>query len=205
MMFIKAPIEHAIKPRGELETKINLSEKKFHTDLNAILEEVITELSNGVLILTERKEIIYANNCACRILRRISQDRVDSDSIPKEIWYVCKSIIEVRALFPEQHWLINTEIYTGGSSNFDVQARCLKLEKPDMNCVILLLKDQYQIIKNIASEEAEEYGLTDREKEIWIMQRANYNYKQIASELFIAPNTVKKHLQNISLKKKLHP
>jgi DNA-binding CsgD family transcriptional regulator len=51
-------------------------------------------------------------------------------------------------------------------------------------------------------EEAQHYGLTDRETEIWMLQRANYTYKQIADELFIAPNTVKKHMQNIHLKQK---
>ena len=35
-----------------------------------------------------------------------------------------------------------------------------------------------------------------------MLQRANYTYKQIAGELFIAPNTVKKHMQNIHLKQK---
>jgi DNA-binding CsgD family transcriptional regulator len=58
------------------------------------------------------------------------------------------------------------------------------------------------MIKTIAQEEARKYNLTDRETEIWILQRANYTYKQIASELFIAPNTVKKHMQNIHLKQK---
>ena len=88
--------------------------------------------------------------------------------------------------------------------SFDVQARSLKLKKPDKYCVVLVLKDQYQLVKNIALEESREYGLTDREREIWLLQRANYTYKQIASELFIAPNTVKKHLQNINLKRSMH-
>ena len=203
MMFIRVPIEDIIPTRGELETKIKQSEKKFINCLDSILQEVITELVNGVLVLTEEKEIIFANECACRILRQINQD-IGADSIPREIGYICKSLFEIRALFPEQQWLINTKVCLSSSVSFDVQARHIKLKKPDKYCVVLVLKDQYQLVKNIALEESREYGLTDREQEIWLLQRANYTYKQIASELFIAPNTVKKHLQNINLKRSIH-
>jgi DNA-binding CsgD family transcriptional regulator len=34
------------------------------------------------------------------------------------------------------------------------------------------------------------------------LHRANYTYKQAASELCITPNTVKKHMKNIYLKQK---
>lgn len=203
MMFIRVPIEDIIPTGGELETKIQQSEKKFLNCLDSILQEVIAELVNGILILTEEREIVFANECACRILRQINQN-MGADPIPKEIWYICKSLIEIRALFPEQQWLINTKVCLNSSVSFDVQARHLKLKKPDKYCVVLVLKDQYQLVKNIALEESREYGLTDREREIWLLQRANYTYKQIASELFIAPNTVKKHLQNIHLKKNFY-
>ena len=55
MMFIRVPIEDIIPTRGELEAKIKQSEKKFINCLDSILQEVITELVNGVLILTEEK------------------------------------------------------------------------------------------------------------------------------------------------------
>ena len=124
--------------------------------------------------------------------------------MPEEIWYICKSLFEIHTLFPEQQWLTNTTICLNSAVSFDVQARHLKLNKPDKYCVVLVLKDQYQLVKNIALKESKEYGLTEREREIWLLQRANYTYKQIASELFIAPNTVKKHLQNINLKRNIH-
>ena len=55
MMFIRVPIEDIIPTRGVLEPKIKQSEKKFINCLDSILQEVITELVNGVLILTEKK------------------------------------------------------------------------------------------------------------------------------------------------------
>jgi DNA-binding CsgD family transcriptional regulator len=55
------------------------------------------------------------------------------------------------------------------------------------------------------SEESQKYGLTCREQEIWLLHRANYTYKQIALELCITPNTVKKHMKSIYSKQKSLP
>ena len=97
---------------------------------------------------------------------------------------------------------MKTKICINSSVAFSVIARYMRLDSLGKHCVILEMKDHYQLIKNIAVEEAQQYNLTERETEIWLLQRANYTYKQIASELFIAPNTVKKHMQNIHLKQK---
>ena len=44
-------------------------------------------------------------------------------------------------------------------------------------------------------------NLTSREQEIWSLRRSNYSYKEIAAELHITLNTVKKHLKNIYSKR----
>ena len=59
------------------------------------------------------------------------------------------------------------------------------------------MEDVYQPIQNIAIAEAEKYRLTPREKDVWLLYRANYTYKQIAAELCITLNTVKKHMKSI--------
>ncbi len=52
---------------------------------------------------------------------------------------------------------------------------------------------------------AQKHGLTSREQDIWLLYRANYSYKQIAEELNISRNTLKKHMKNIHAKlHKLH-
>ncbi len=97
---------------------------------------------------------------------------------------------------------MKSKICISSAVTFSVVARYMKLDTLNNYCIVLEIRDQYQLVKNIAIEEARKYGLTERETEIWLLQRANYTYKQIASELFIAPNTVKKHMQNIHLKQK---
>ncbi len=202
MLFIRVPVENLLKEQTTSGNPLELIDQEQIDIQDPVIEEALTKLTNGVLIITEGKKLLYANECACRLLRQISRDRQSPETIPKEISYLCKSISEAHRQFTGQHWVMKTKICISSSVNFSVTARYMKLETLGRHCIVLEMRDHYQLIKNIAIEEANEYGLTERETEIWLLQRANYTYKQIASELFIAPNTVKKHMQNIHLKQK---
>jgi DNA-binding CsgD family transcriptional regulator len=165
-------------------------------------QEVIEDLIDGILIITEQKELVYANDTARRVLRELNQEKLRVDLIPKEIWHMCQALIQSRSLFPSQHWLIESEIITSNSTTLHIRVRWLKIDSIEKNCILINLEDPYQAIKNLAVEEAQRYGITRREKEVWLLHRAHYTYKQIALELCITPNTVKKHMKNIYAKQK---
>jgi DNA-binding CsgD family transcriptional regulator len=165
-------------------------------------QAVIENLIDGVLIITEEGTLTYANDCAQRILRQLNQDEPLSNSIPKELLHVCNMLIESRHLFSRQYWLIESKIFVGSSIAFNVQARWLKLENMECSCILLTIRDRYQDIKDMVNEESQKYGLTSREKEVWLLHQAHYTYKQVAVELCITPNTVKKHVKNIYSKQK---
>jgi len=162
----------------------------------------IENLMDGILILTDQKEILYANDSARHILQQLNQGQSLIERVPGEIWHICQSLIHSRNLFPEQQWLIESEIFTDNSAAFHIRVRWLKLESVKNPCLLLVIEDRYQAIRNLAIEEAERYGLTPREKEVWILHRIGFTYKKTASELFITPNTVKKHMKSIYLKQK---
>ena len=169
-----------------------------------LLQGIIAELMDGVLILTDRQEIIYANDNARRILNRLNQVNPPANWIPQEIKHICQYLIHSRSLFPNQHWLTESEVFIDQTTPLHIQARWLKLETAEQPYLLLTLEDRYQTLKNIAIEEAKRYSLTPREKEVWILHRANRTYKQIATELCITPNTVKKHMRSIHLKRREH-
>jgi ATP/maltotriose-dependent transcriptional regulator MalT len=181
-----------------------LQSYSFHQpcEQSTLPQEVIDDLLDGVLILTETREIIYANDCARRVLRQLNQERSLAHQIPEEIWHICQSLIDSRHLFPNQYWLIESKVFIGNSIVFNVRARWLKLEGHERPCLLLSIRDHCQYIKDIVNEESQKYGLTSREKEIWLLHRANYTYKQVALELCITPNTVKKHMKSIYSKQK---
>lgn len=202
MMFIRVPVETLLKVPENSKDQLNTSDPEILKRQEPIVQEALEKLTDGILIITEERKIAFANECACRILRQINQDRRDAEALPREIDFLCNSLSEIRRQFPGQYWMVSNKICISSSVTFSVHARYMKLDTLDKYCTVLVLKDQYQLVKTIAVEEARKYGLTERETEIWLLQRANYTYKQIAAELFIAPNTVKKHMQNIHLKRK---
>jgi DNA-binding CsgD family transcriptional regulator len=165
-------------------------------------DDVIEDLIDGVLILTEQQELVYVNECARRILRQLNRADSLSHSLPKEIWHICQSLIASRHLFPSQYWLTESKVMVGSAVALSVRARWLNLPDISQPCISLSIRDRYQDIKDIVNEESQKYGLTCREKEVWLLHRANYTYKQIALELIITPNTVKKHMKNIYQKQK---
>ncbi len=86
--------------------------------------------------------------------------------MPKEIDFLYNSLSDIRRQFPGQHWMVTHKICISSSVTFSVHARYMKLDTLGKYCIVLVLKDQYQLIKTIAVEEAKKYGLTDRETEI---------------------------------------
>lgn len=163
---------------------------------------LIDSLINGVLILTVQRELIYANDAAWRVLRQLTSVKSRENQVPQEIWHICQYLIHSRQMFPRQHWFMESEISTDETTALHIRARWFQVETIADPCLLLMLEDRYEVLKTWAIEEAKRYGLTPREKEAWLLHRANYTYKEIARELRITPNTVKKHMQSIHSKQK---
>jgi DNA-binding CsgD family transcriptional regulator len=194
--------DDSVTPTQELHSPPQSYSFPRNYEQTVLPEEVIENLIDGVLVVTERRELIYTNNCARRILRQLNQNSLLANPVPREIWHICQSLIESRHLFPNQYWSLESKVFVDSSVVLNVQARWINLETVEHPCLLLSIRDQYQSIKSIATEESQKYKLTSREQEIWLLHRANYTYKQAASELCITPNTVKKHMKNIYLKQK---
>ena len=163
---------------------------------------LMESLMNGVLILTVQRELVYANDAAWRVLRQFTSVKPRENQVPQEIWHICEYLIHSRQMFPRQHWFMESEISTDETTALHIKARWFQVETIADPCLLLMLQDRYTVLKNWAVDEAKRYGLTPREKEAWLLHRANYTYKEIASELRITPNTVKKHMQSIHAKQK---
>jgi Bacterial regulatory proteins, luxR family len=168
----------------------------------ALLPDVMADIVDGILILTEQQQVIYINDCAVRILRLLSQYETFPNAIPREIWHLCQVLIESRNLFPDQYWLWESKILISTTIFLHMRVRWLKIATIANHCLLIVLEDEQQSLKNIVNIEAQKYGLTAREQEIWRLHRSHYTYKQIAVELNITPNTVKKHMKSILAKQK---
>ncbi|HEY9628206.1 MAG TPA: LuxR C-terminal-related transcriptional regulator [Coleofasciculaceae cyanobacterium] len=196
-------MKSAINRPQALTPQTGLSQELFSANQEQFLslKKGIEDLIDGILILTDQKKILYVNDSARRILQQLNQAQSSFELVPAEIWHICQSLIHSRNLFPEQQWMIESEVFTD-SSAFHIRVRWLKLTSVEHPCLLLIIEDRYQAIRNMAIEESERYGLTPREQEVWILHRSGLTYKQIAVQLCITPNTVKKHMKSIYVKQK---
>lgn len=169
-----------------------------------INQALIEECIGGILVFTDQQQLVYSSRAAQRVLSQLQTESGAKNFIPNEIWHICRSLIQSRHLFPDQNWLIEFDIFTNATTTLHISARWLNLEAIPYPCLLLTLEDRQQAIINLVLEEAERYGLTPREKSVWLLQNNNYTYKQIATELGITPNTVKKHMRSIYAKKKIY-
>jgi DNA-binding CsgD family transcriptional regulator len=167
------------------------------------LQVLIDDLIHGTIVMNEQgNHLLYSNHYADRILRQFTLYEPSLDFLPPEIRYICKSFIETKKQFPNQHWVTESEIVLDNVTSVSVQARWLNLDILETPYLVVLVRDQQRSIKKLLLEESQHYGLTGREQEIWLLHRNHYTYKQIADELHITHNTVKKHLKSIRAKQK---
>lgn len=195
----------AVSPINTSLRTISRQISKQDTSQQAVTQfavDLIQEFISGILVFTDQQQLIYVNNSAYKILHRLQPDSPSKEHIPEEILHICQSAIQSRHRFPRQSWLTEFDILTQDATVLHIHSQWLKLEQLDNPCLVLMIEDRQQAIKNILLEEANQYDLTPREKEVWLLHRHDLTYKQIAVELGITPNTVKKHMKSIYAKQK---
>ena len=168
-----------------------------------LLQGVIESFFDGILILTEQGELVQTNDLARQICEQLTQEKPQINSVPKEIWRVCQALIESRSLYHNQPVIIESEVKTNKLTTVRIRTRWLKLSAIEHPCLLVILEDRYQSVQNLAIAEVDKYGLTPREAEVWLLRRRQYALKEIATELSISLNTVKKHLKNIHAKREI--
>lgn len=157
---------------------------------------------DGILILTEQRELVHANQAATRICNQFPESERKDNLIPVEIWRICESLIESRDLFSNQKIVIESEFSSNDSVNLLIRARWLKLDELRRPCLLVTLEDRYQSLQRMVNNDTQNYNLTPREAEVWLLYRTKHSYKEIADKLYITINTVKKHMKNIHAKRK---
>jgi DNA-binding CsgD family transcriptional regulator len=150
-------------------------------------------LIDGIMIITTQGELIHANSSARQICHTLNQT---SQAIPAVIWRCCQAIIDSHELYPEQPLMIEDEL----AGSIRIRVQWLSTDTVPQ-CLLVNLEDRSQSAQYRAIAESIRYGLTARETDVWRLKRAGLSYKQIASQLFMAENTVKKHIKNIHVKR----
>jgi DNA-binding CsgD family transcriptional regulator len=181
---------------GKPFKEIHFQKSKQPSWLQAIIEGLV----DGVLVLTQQGELIYANEYGRQIFHQLSPNQSQNNSVPPAIWRVCELLLDSLDPFAEQEMVINHEIKLTNSVVFRIRVRWLVLEESACPYLLVTIENQHQARKMQAIADAQKYRLTRREAEVWSLHQSKLSYKEIADKLYITLNTVKKHIKNIYAK-----
>jgi len=168
---------------------------------------VMERFVDGVLILSEQGTLIHANAQARRLCGQLnlvlaSKSTEVSEDVPAEIRHVCDSLLESVEVCPDHAIIPEIEVTLADSIELRVRAQRLHLDRANQACFVVTLEDKHRSTQNLIIADIKRYGLTNREAEVWQLRRTNCSYKEIATQLHITLNTVKKHMENILAKRK---
>jgi len=166
-------------------------------------QAVIENLEDGILILTKSGELLHANASADHICSQLNLENCHQKFVHPVIRQLCQSLIDSQGFTDDTRIILSDEIVLNQATIFRIRVRWLNLNSVQMPYFLVTIENQYQSLKNIAIAEVKKYDLTPREAEIWSLYRSKYSYKDIAAQLYITVNTVKKHMKNIHAKRQL--
>ncbi|NEP18516.1 MAG: helix-turn-helix transcriptional regulator [Leptolyngbya sp. SIO4C1] len=185
-----APVSHA--PYRDLSFEFQ----------SALLFAAIENFADGLVIVNRAGSILHQNRCASQLLKAIDAQRKQTRALPPKIWQVCQSLLNHSDLYAlEANIILEDEIQLDTQGTVRLRVQWFNSDSIERDCLLVTLENRARSAESYAITDAQRYGLTPREAEVWQLKRADYSYKAIAAELYISENTVKKHLKSVYAKR----
>ncbi|MCP2727501.1 hypothetical protein [Limnofasciculus baicalensis] len=122
--------------------------KTRHLD-NLLLQGIIESVFEGILILTEAGEWIYANDFTRQICANLTPNQNQPKSVPEVIWRVCRALIESRSIYPNQLVIMEDEVTIDYRTKLRIQVRWLQLNAMTTPCLLAILENQEEQVDRI--------------------------------------------------------
>ncbi|MBW4521181.1 MAG: LuxR family transcriptional regulator [Scytolyngbya sp. HA4215-MV1] len=167
---------------------------------SVFLQGIIEGLADGILILTSQGEQIYRSLNAQHFCRKLNCGK-PTTQVPKLLWRLCQALIDSCTIGSDRPVVIESEIRLEPSTILRVRVKWLALEETHPPYLVVLLEDRRQSLLNRAIAEIQQYKLSPQQAKVWMLRRTGYTYREIATNLYITINTVKRHLKAISYKR----
>lgn len=179
---------------------------------NHVLNAALEGGADGLMILRVDQTCLHINRQGTELCRQLRNDcgygsmaipaGPKGFSLPEPIWRICDRLIESRTLFPDQPLVIAESLTCNQGCSIRVRVQWIDLSGQPQGCLLVTLENETQAARISAMLEAHYFHLTERERDVWMLKRADYTYDEIAKELFITTNTVKRHVKSIYMKRK---
>ena len=176
-----------------------------------VFETLLGQLfpSQGFLLLDEDSRLLQSTSKGrelCRSIQVSSMEQKiqysDNFSLPQKVVELCTFLADSRVEFPDRPLHLSDEIFSNNNLRIRLTAEWIMLSEQSTVLILVRLEDIIQISGQRALCDAARYGLTPRETEAWALYLQGLSYRQIGEQMFIALCTVKKHMKNISSKRR---
>ncbi|MEM1309784.1 MAG: LuxR C-terminal-related transcriptional regulator [Cyanobacteria bacterium P01_C01_bin.70] len=190
------------RQKSAIAQQYDLAKQPDHTNHLQLDHIALQNHLGSVLILTEDGTVLQASENLQSQLSKLNDHADSVRQLPQEIALICEISKQCRNRFPSQNWAMEFDIFTKDTIALRIRSRWLKLEGFDQPCILLIVEDRQQMVQDIVLDEAQDWGLTSREQQVWLLHQEGHTYIEIAEKLFISKNTVKKHMRSIHAKRR---
>ncbi len=172
--------------------------------LNAVLEGFV----DGILVLTEDGTCVHSNRegqSLCRELAKAERPTPAAGTglnLPDCLKTMCSYLLDSRTVYADMLVVLSEEFVSPAGNKIRARMQWLDLPGAPDPCLLVSLENKTRSAYTSAQLEAIQYNLTPRERAVWMLRRANRSYDEIAQELYITVNTVKRHLKSVYAKRK---
>lgn len=176
----------------------------------SLLKVVLATLMDAVMVVDPNGLILQANAKAKQLCDRLSQEVLPASerspsNLPAAIQPLFAALLESRTLFPEQRVLPEFELSLNDRTPLRVRGQFLDLPRTDGDVpyVLITIENRQESLNSVAIGDAQRFGFTARETEVWHMRLLGRSYREIATTLFISENTVRKHIKSVLAKRRM--
>lgn len=154
---------------------------------------ILEGLLDAVLISDIQGEVLYTNLSAQKICHQLNLTHLQSHAI----WSIC----EVLKSHTDRSLILESEL-TIAETQYRIRVQWLntRVEAQD-DRMIVRFENEHYTLRGAIMFESQSFGLTQREAEVWELKRQGKSRREIADQLFISIDTVKKHIANIKVKR----
>ncbi|MBE9079521.1 helix-turn-helix transcriptional regulator [Romeria aff. gracilis LEGE 07310] len=167
----------------------------------ALLYAAIENFPDGLLILSAAGDILHKNRCASRLMQQFNDRCQPVRALPQRVWNICRTLQTRLSADPDGSLILEEKLSDVSERDIRVRVQWLDPATYATPCFIITLEDCQRSAACTARSEAQRYGFTPRETEVWQLRQSHLTYRQIAARLHISIDTVKKHVTNVNAKR----
>jgi DNA-binding CsgD family transcriptional regulator len=185
-------------PQSILGNTSSPSRSSGSKDLEGVWSALIDSLPQGLLMLTPKLQLVYANRRAKELCQQLAPTDPELTVLPTVILGACRSFLRQR-VNPEP---LVVETPSQVQELVRLWVRWLHTGPDQHDYLMVYLENCEETLREELWVEQKKYDLTEREAEIWILLRQEYTYSEISEMLQISANTVKTHVKHIYSKRR---